>query len=71
MYESGVACPQCYGSHSDDQLARFREREKQVTLSKERQQEHVGTGARDLMQQKREEKADAQRQRAKAQKAAR
>lgn len=70
LYEAGVSCPNCYGKHSNDQLARFREREKQVNLAKQRQQEHVGTGARDLMHQKREEKADAQRQRAIDQKAA-
>ncbi|WP_371193270.1 rhodanese-related sulfurtransferase [Glaciecola sp. SC05] len=70
MYEAGVSCPKCFGTHTEEQLARFREREKQVNLARERQQEHVGTGARDIMHQKREEKADAQRQRAMAQKAA-
>lgn len=70
MYEAGVSCPKCFGTHTEAQLARFREREKQVQLAKQRQQEHVGTGARDIMQQKREKKADEQRQRAMAQKAA-
>ena len=63
-YESGVSCPHCYGTHSDEQIARFREREKQVNLAKARQQEHVGTEARLVMEQKREEKAQAQRERA-------
>ena len=63
-YEAGVTCPKCFGTHTDSQLARFREREKQVGLSKQRAQEHVGTEARDLMQQKRLEKAAAQRARA-------
>ncbi|MGB3727330.1 MAG: rhodanese-related sulfurtransferase [Glaciecola sp.] len=63
-YEAGVTCPHCYGTHTDDQLVRFREREKQVQLAKERQQEHVGTEARDIMQQKREQKAAEQRARA-------
>ncbi|WP_395343720.1 rhodanese-related sulfurtransferase [Ningiella sp. W23] len=67
-YERGVSCPKCYGSHSEEQLARFREREKQVNLAKARSQEHVGSAARDIMQQKREEKARAQRQRALEQK---
>ncbi|MBT1451951.1 rhodanese-related sulfurtransferase [Glaciecola sp. XM2] len=67
-YEAGVTCPKCFGTHSEEQLARFREREKQVNLSKQRQQEHVGTGARDLMHQKREQKAQAQRARALAKK---
>ncbi len=64
MYEKGVTCPKCYGSHTDEQLARFREREKQVNLAKQRAEEHVGTGARDVMLQKRQEKAEEQRTRA-------
>ena len=63
-YEAGVSCPACFGTHTDEQLARFREREKQVNLAKQRAQEHVGTEARDIMLQKRQEKAEAQRQRA-------
>lgn len=70
MYEAGVSCPKCFGTHTEAQLSRFREREKQVHLAKQRQQEHVGTGARELMHQKREKKADEQRQRAMSQKAA-
>ncbi|MGQ8363863.1 rhodanese-related sulfurtransferase [Glaciecola sp. 1036] len=64
FYEAGVTCPKCYGTHTDEQLARFREREKQVRLAKARQQEHVGTEAREIMEQKRLQKAQAQRQRA-------
>lgn len=63
-YEPGVSCPHCYGTHTEDQLSRFREREKQVNLAKMRQQEHVGTEARLTMEQKREEKARLQRERA-------
>ena len=63
-YEPGVSCPHCFGTHTEDQLSRFREREKQVNLAKMRQQEHVGTEARIPMEQKREEKARLQRERA-------
>ncbi len=63
-YESGVSCPHCFGTHTEDQLSRFREREKQVNLAKMRKQEHVGTEARITMEQKREEKARLQRERA-------
>lgn len=63
-YERGVTCPKCYGTHSPEQLVRFREREKQVQLAKSRAVEHVGTEARDHMQNKRAEKAQAQRERA-------
>ena len=68
LYEPGVSCPKCHGTHSDEQLARFREREKQVNLAKSRKQDHVGTGARDVMVQKRMDKAEAQRARALANK---
>ena len=68
-YESGVSCPHCYGKHSDEQIARFREREKQITLSKARNEEHIGTEARDVMHKMRKLKINerrAQRQAAKA-----
>jgi UPF0176 protein len=64
VYEPGVSCPHCCGTHTDDQIARFREREKQVQLAKARNQEHVGTEARETMEQKRLEKALQQRERA-------
>ncbi len=64
QYEPGVSCPRCFGTHTDEQIARFREREKQVQLAKAREQEHVGTEARLIMEQKRQEKANAQRERA-------
>lgn len=63
-FEAGVTCPACFNTHTEDQLARFREREKQVNLAKQRSQEHVGADARDIMLQKRNEKAQAQRERA-------
>jgi UPF0176 protein len=64
MFEAGVTCPACYSTHTSQQLARFREREKQVSLAKQRSQEHVGADARDLMQSKRNAKAQAQSARA-------
>ncbi len=42
-YEEGVCCPQCYEHLSDDQLNRFRERQKQMQLAKQRQQLHLGS----------------------------
>lgn len=63
-YEAGVSCPACFNTHTEEQLARFREREKQVNLAKQRSQEHVGADARDIMQNKRNAKAQAQRTRA-------
>ena len=63
-YEAGVSCPHCYGTHSPEQIERFREREKQVQLARARDEEHVGTEARDAMEKRRREKAEEQRQRA-------
>lgn len=57
-YEAGVSCPHCFGSHSESQLERFREREKQVQLSKQRQESHLGTEARETTFSKRRAKAE-------------
>lgn len=65
-YESGVSCPHCYGKHSEAQLARFREREKQIALSKARREEHIGTEARDVMQKMRKLKTHQRREQRKA-----
>ena len=42
FYEKGVACPRCFDQLSDEQKERFRERQKQVELAKQRQQPHIG-----------------------------
>lgn len=60
-YEAGVSCPHCIGKHSAEQIARFREREKQVALSKQRNEEHIGTEARDVMMNTRKRKGDIRR----------
>ncbi|WP_070965771.1 rhodanese-related sulfurtransferase [Vibrio sonorensis] len=55
-YEKGVSCPKCFGTHSEEQITRFREREKQVSLAKDRGNSHVGGDAHTQAQQRREEK---------------
>ncbi|MGS2719637.1 oxygen-dependent tRNA uridine(34) hydroxylase TrhO [Paraglaciecola aestuariivivens] len=60
-FESGVSCPKCYGTHSEEQISRFREREKQVNLAKARQEEHLGLEARKAIKQRRQQKAAARR----------
>lgn len=42
LYEKGVACPSCFDELSDDQKIRFRERQKQVELAKQRSEAHIG-----------------------------
>ncbi len=67
-YEAGVSCPRCYGTHSEEQVARFREREKQIGLSKARNEEHIGSEARDTMLNKRKTKGNIRRAQRLAQK---
>ena len=45
-YIPGVSCPRCYDTISDQQKARFQEREKQVQLAKQRGEEHIGLDSR-------------------------
>lgn len=42
QYLAGVHCPHCYAALSEDQLARFAERHKQVQLAKQRNEAHIG-----------------------------
>jgi UPF0176 protein len=42
-YEEGVCCPQCYEQLSEDQLSRFRDRQKQMLLAKRRNELHLGS----------------------------
>ncbi len=42
LYEEGISCPHCHGTHTEDQLRRFRERQKQVELARRRKQRHIG-----------------------------
>lgn len=65
QFESGVSCPKCFGTHTEEQMERFREREKQVQLAKERGETHVGGDALKQMEQKRQvklQKKSAQRE---------
>lgn len=41
-FEEGVSCPACHDSLSDEQRQRFRDRQKQVELARQRNVPHVG-----------------------------
>lgn len=41
-FKEGVYCPRCKQSQTPEQRARFEERQKQVTLAKQRKQVHIG-----------------------------
>ncbi len=42
VYEEGVSCPACHDKLSDDQRQRFRDRQKQIELARQRNVPHVG-----------------------------
>ncbi|MDX1668416.1 MAG: rhodanese-related sulfurtransferase [Limnobacter sp.] len=42
QFEQGVSCPHCYDSLTDNQKARFAERQKQIQLAKARNEKHIG-----------------------------
>jgi UPF0176 protein len=44
-YLHGITCPYCYDETSDDQKARFAERQKQIALAKARGELHIGVQA--------------------------
>jgi len=47
-YMQGVSCPHCYNKKTDEQRARFMEREKQVQLAKVRGEEHIGSAVAEV-----------------------
>ncbi|MEY3018923.1 MAG: hypothetical protein RL336_2058, partial [Pseudomonadota bacterium] len=61
-YEQGVSCPHCFGTHSDEQIARFREREHQMRLAEERGLAHIGKEAIASTQARREQKRELRAQ---------
>jgi UPF0176 protein len=42
----GVSCPSCYAERSDEDRARFAERQKQIGLAKKRGKQHIGVNPR-------------------------
>jgi len=42
LFEEGLSCPHCHGTHTPEQMQRFAERQKQVELARQRQQRHIG-----------------------------
>ena len=56
QYEHGISCPHCFDKTSDNQKARYREREKQMTLAQERGEAHMGADSADTIAKHREQK---------------
>jgi UPF0176 protein len=64
-YVKGVSCLHCIDKHSPEQLARFKEREKQMQLAQQRGEEHIGSEAAERIAQNRhakQQRKTAQRQ---------
>lgn len=58
-YEQGVSCHQCHDTLSDEQRARFAERERQVRLARERGETHVGGEAARIIAERKARKKGA------------
>jgi len=43
----GVSCPACYAERTDEDRARFAERQRQIALAKKRGKQHIGVNPRD------------------------
>ena len=56
-YRPGISCPACFEQHSNSDRQRFREREKQVRLARQRGETHIGA---DAAEQARERKSQKQ-----------
>ena len=52
-YLPGVSCNRCHDTLSDEQKARFAEREKQIQLAKARNEEHIGADVQQHAQEHR------------------
>jgi len=59
QYQPGVSCPACYADKGDSERQRFREREKQVRLARERGEQHIGADAAVYAQQRKRDKKTA------------
>lgn len=42
LYQEGISCAHCHGTHTPEQMTRFAERQKQVELARARRRRHVG-----------------------------
>lgn len=61
-YEPGISCGQCHDEFTDEQRRRFRQREQQMALAKERGEAHIGDERTEWIARRRQEKIDAREQ---------
>ena len=55
-YQKGVSCHHCIDKVSDEQRARYAEREKQMELAKQRGEAHIGSDAKKSLTQRKDAK---------------
>ncbi|WP_300428227.1 rhodanese-related sulfurtransferase [uncultured Thalassolituus sp.] len=55
-YEAGVSCHQCINEYTEERRERFRARERQMELARERGEEHLGSRQAEIRKERREEK---------------
>ena len=61
-YIKGESCPHCIGKATDEQKARFREREYQIQLAQKRGEVHIGSEVVDVIEKRKAAKNEARRQ---------
>lgn len=64
-YIKGVSCHRCHDKVSEKQRNRFAERERQMALAAKRGENHIGGDVQDIMNERRQEKADKKSEQAK------
>lgn len=68
-YVKGESCPHCIDKATDEQKARFREREHQMQLAKKRGETHIGSDVLNIIEKRKAAKTEARRKAAEANKA--
>jgi len=66
-YVKGESCPHCIDKATEEQKARFREREHQINLAAKRGEEHIGGNVVEVIEKRRAEKLEAKQQQEDAQ----
>src|SRR5690606_1787105 len=56
QYQPGISCPHCFEKQTAEQKAKFAEREKQLSLSRQRGEAHIGADAAEELARRREAK---------------
>ncbi|MGR8978794.1 MAG: oxygen-dependent tRNA uridine(34) hydroxylase TrhO [Gammaproteobacteria bacterium] len=64
-YQRGVSCPHCFAETTPSQRSRFREREKQMALARQRSEAHMGADAARSLAAKRRAKWERRQKAAK------